>query len=144
MQSTRTAASTAKAGTSATIPAPSKPSKRGANLATRSPLSYPRALSTGEELFAQHCQCYGLTPEREYTIFSHRWRFDFAWPKEKIAVEIEGGTAFGKSRHSRGTGFENDCRKYNAAALMEWKVLRFTTAMVVSGEAIDAVREALA
>jgi len=55
-------------------------------------------------------------------------------------VEIEGGTRFGKSRHSRGDGFERDARKYNAAALLGWRILRFTTAMVISGEAIDVVR----
>lgn len=130
--------------TSATIPEPSKPSKRGANLATRSPLSVQRALSTGEELFWTHCQCYGLTPEREYQFADGRkYRFDFAWPGHKVAVEIDGGTAFGKSRHSRGIGYESDCRKINLAARHEWLVFRFTTQMVVSGEAIDLIREVL-
>jgi len=105
----------------------------------------PKKLSEGEEMFALHCSIYHLTPEREYKFADGRkWAFDFAWPEKKIAVEIEGGTAFGKSRHSRGEGFEKDVRKYNAAALLGWRVLRFTTAMVVSGEAIDSVREALA
>jgi very-short-patch-repair endonuclease len=105
----------------------------------------PKALSEGEEQFALHCKIYKLKPEREYVFAAPRkWAFDFAWPEKKIAVEIEGGTAFGKSRHSRGEGFEKDVRKYNAAALLGWRVLRFTTAMVVSGEAIDSVRVALA
>ena len=72
-----------------------------------------------------------------------KWRFDFYFPERDLAVEIEGGTLFGKSRHSRGDGFEADARKYNTAALAGIKVLRFSTAMVTRGEAIDIVRAAL-
>lgn len=105
----------------------------------------PRALSEGEESFLMHCECYGLRPHREFQFDpTRKYRFDFAWPTQKVAVEVEGGTSFGKSRHSRGKGFENDCRKYNLAASKEWLVYRFTTEMVRSGEAIDVVRKALA
>lgn len=100
----------------------------------------PGPLSRGEETFALHCQVRGLSPAREILFAPPRkWRFDFAWPAWKIGIEIEGGTSFGKSRHSRGRGFENDCRKYNEAALLGWRVLRFTTEMVESGEAINHV-----
>lgn len=99
-----------------------------------------RPLSVGEETFAMHCQAYGIQPVREYVFCPGRkWRFDFFLPENNLAVEIEGGTSFGKSRHSRGAGFENDCRKYNEAAFMGISVLRFSTAMVISGEAIDTV-----
>jgi very-short-patch-repair endonuclease len=53
-----------------------------------------------------------------------RWRFDIAWPDLKVAVEVEGGV-FVRGRHNRPTGFINDCEKYNAAAVMGWRVLRF-------------------
>ena len=55
-----------------------------------------------------------------------RWRFDFAWLDQKVAVEIEGGTFTG-GRHTRGLGHHQDCDKYNAAILDGWKVLRFTS-----------------
>lgn len=104
----------------------------------------PKKLSAGEEMFALHCRAYGLNPEREVRFDNERqWRFDFAFPAIKLAVEIEGGTKYGLSRHSRGQGFENDARKYNAAALQRWRVLKFTTAMVLSGEAIAQTQEAL-
>lgn len=91
-----------------------------------------------------HCNVYKLTPEREYRFLEGRkWAFDFAWPDFHLAVEIEGGTAFGKSRHSRGKGFEEDARKYNKATILGWRVLRFTTNQVATAEAIDFVREAL-
>lgn len=97
----------------------------------------PQALSAGEEEFALHCACYNLTPEREYVFSSPRkWRADFAFVAEKILVEIEGAVWSG-GRHTRGTGFSSDCDKYNAAAILGYRVLRFTTDMVATGRAID-------
>src|SRR5271170_5769044 len=98
----------------------------------------PKALSRGEEEFALQCRLHGFTPEREFQFCEgRRWKFDFSWPDQMMAVEIEGGTSFGKSRHSRGEGFENDCRKYNAAQRLGWKVYRFSTDQVKRGEAIN-------
>lgn len=104
----------------------------------------PQALSAGEETFLLHCRAYRLTPEREYSFStSRKWRFDFAWPDRKIAVEVEGGTNWGRSRHSKGEGFERDCAKYNRAARDGWVVLRYSTRMVTDGSAIDEVLEVL-
>jgi len=57
---------------------------------------------------------------------TRRWRFDFAWPEHKLAVEVEGGAWTG-GRHTRGNGFVADCDKYNAATVLGWRVLRYTT-----------------
>jgi len=67
------------------------------------------------------------TPVREF-MFSppRRWRFDFAYPDKKIAIECEGGIWSG-GRHSRGSGFVKDCEKYNTAAKLGWRVFRYTT-----------------
>lgn len=106
--------------------------------------SLPKALSRGEETFWLHCKVHGLTPEREYCFhLTRKFRFDFCFIAEKLAVEIEGGTMFGMSRHSRGTGFEQDARKYNLAAKNGWRVFRYTPSMVDSGEAIADVLEVL-
>jgi len=65
-------------------------------------------------------------PERELVFAPPRkWRFDFAWPFNKIAVEIEGGAWIG-GRHNRASGFIKDAEKYNNAALLGWRVLRYT------------------
>lgn len=104
----------------------------------------PAPKSEGEETLAQHCKAYHLEPQREVELLPGRkWRFDFYFTAKDLAVEIDGSTKFGKSRHSRGEGYEGDCRKLNAAALAGIKVLRFTTAMVKSGEAIDTIRAVL-
>lgn len=52
-----------------------------------------------------------------------RWRFDYAWPAEFIALEVEGGVWTG-GRHTRGAGFVKDMEKYNAATVLGWRVLR--------------------
>ena len=39
--------------------------------------------------------------------------------------ELEGGTWTG-GRHTRGTGFRDDCEKYNAAGAFGWRVFRLT------------------
>ena len=57
---------------------------------------------------------------------SRKWAFDFAWPDQMLAVEIEGGTGSG-GRHVRFHGFRNDCDKYNRATQLGWRVIRFTS-----------------
>jgi very-short-patch-repair endonuclease len=104
---------------------------------------YPQKASIGEETFLLHCRAYKLEPVREHRFCERGWRFDFAWPDKKIAVEVEGGTQWGKSRHSFGAGFERDVCKYNRAAVLGWIVLRFSTRMVTSGEAINELLEVL-
>ena len=75
-------------------------------------------------------------PEREYRFHPKRkWRFDFAWPEIKAAVEVEGGIWI-TGRHNRGQGFIDDCEKYNEAALLGWTVLRFPGDWVADGQAI--------
>jgi very-short-patch-repair endonuclease len=84
------------------------------------------------------------TPEREFRFHPKRmWRFDFAWPGKRIAVEVEGGVYSG-GRHTRGKGFVADTTKYNAAALLGWRVFRFPTDMVRNGTAIKTLKEAFA
>jgi very-short-patch-repair endonuclease len=100
-----------------------------------------RALSAGEEAFWLHCRAENLTPVREYLFHpKRRWRFDFYFANAKLAVEIEGGVG---GRHQRIGGFVGDCHKYNAAGLMGIIVLRYTTAMVMDGTAINDVLSVL-
>jgi very-short-patch-repair endonuclease len=69
-------------------------------------------------------------PEHEHRFHpERRWRFDFAWPESKIALECEGGTWSG-GRHVRGQGYRNDVEKYNAATALGWRVFRCTAGML--------------
>ena len=95
-----------------------------------------------ETLFSNQVKMLKLpVPVQEYKFHSTRkWRFDFAYPDLKLAVEIEGGTWSG-GRHTRGAGFENDCIKYGEALLLGWTVYRCTGGMVKSGLAIETLEK---
>ncbi len=73
------------------------------------------------------CRAVGLPePVAEYRFAPpRRWRFDYAWPEARIAVEVEGGAWVG-GRHTRAGGFIADMEKYNRAAVLGWRILRYT------------------
>jgi very-short-patch-repair endonuclease len=71
-----------------------------------------------------------------------KWRFDFAWPDLKVAVEVEGGIWTG-GRHTRGAGFLKDMEKYNHAAAAGWCVLRCTPTTLMSGPMLDLLARVL-
>lgn len=76
-------------------------------------------------------------PEAEYRFHpTRRWRFDLAWPAQKLAVEIDGAVWTG-GRHTRGAGVEKDCEKYAEAMILGWRVLRVSTGQVKSGQALQ-------
>ncbi len=81
-------------------------------------------MSKGEEAFWAEWKkaiVPGSVGYREYRFHPTRmWRFDFAWPQIKLAVEIEG-----RGRHQSFVGFNKDIEKYNEAVRLGWRVLRF-------------------
>ena len=97
-----------------------------------------------EETLLWQIKAEGLPmPEREYRFHdTRRWRFDFAYPSHMVGIECEGGTWAG-GRHTRGSGFEKDCEKYNAAAGLGWAVLRFTKGMIDDLTAIETIKGVL-
>jgi len=89
-----------------------------------------RQRSKGEETINLLLKCMKVKFEREYqAIPGRRFRFDFAIPDLKIAVEYEGGT-FIHGGHSRGKGYSKDCQKYSLAAIYGWCVIRVTSDML--------------
>lgn len=80
----------------------------------------------GEAAVEYLLKSYGWDFVREVRFHpSRRWRFDFVvLGLDKVAVEVEGGVWSG-GRHTRGRGYIGDMEKYNEAALMGWKVLRY-------------------
>lgn len=117
----------------------------GIRAAELAPKRIPRAPSALEERFWWLCRTSGAVPmpAREFKWHpERRWRFDFAWPSERIAVECEGGVWSG-GRHTRGQGFTDDCEKYSEAAAAGWLVIRATKAQIDSGQAIAWAAKAL-
>jgi very-short-patch-repair endonuclease len=107
------------------------------------------------QAFADQVAARGLPePERELAFaaeLGRRWRFDFAWPAHKVALEIEGlvvmrvnGELQVKGRHASITGFKEDCEKYAWAAVLGWRVLRFEQSQVKSKFAVEMLVRVLA
>jgi very-short-patch-repair endonuclease len=101
-----------------------------------------KKLSRGEEFFAMCCRVENLEPVREFRFCERKWRFDFAFPNRRLAVEVEGGI-WNAGRHNRASSIEAEMVKYNTAARLGWMVLRYSTEMVESGQAIAEVLEVL-
>lgn len=69
-------------------------------------------------------------PIAEYQIIpTRKFRWDGAWPKQKVAIEVQGGTWSGGS-HGRGSGITRDCQKNNLAVAAGWRVFYVTTDML--------------
>ncbi len=84
----------------------------------------------------------GPALEREYRFAPpRRWRFDFAHPASRVAIELEGGV-WNRGRHNRPLGFIADCEKYTAAALAGWTVVRLTEGQI-SGENVGKIIAAI-
>ncbi len=104
----------------------------------------PGSTSTGVA-FDRLCAVTGFpTPTAEHRFAPpRRWRFDWAFVSQRVALEVEGGV-FRKSRHTSGTGFRNDLEKYNEATAQGWRVLRVLPEQLESTTTFDWLRRTLA
>ena len=66
-------------------------------------------------------------PQRQFKFDPERkWRFDFAWPYVKVAVEIDGGVFQAQATGHRSIdGIVSSMEKSNAAAMQGWCLLRY-------------------
>lgn len=71
---------------------------------------------------------------------SRKWRADFHLKGRMILLEVEGGIWSG-GRHTRGKGYIGDMEKYNAATMLGYQVIRFSTEQVKSGLAIQQIEK---
>ncbi len=129
------------------------PGEQKATRMAKRPSSLEIAFMKAWRTFADHDR-YAY-PNREHRFHpTRKWRFDFAWPDDRLAVEMEGGVfshpvkcdkckepveRFDKRTkrmvrvyatyggHTTNTNFQADCAKYNAAAGLGWIVLRYTS-----------------
>lgn len=70
---------------------------------------------------------------------SRKWRFDYAFPAAKIALEIDGGTWRKGGGAHRGKGFLRDLEKGREAVILGWAVLRFTPQEISNGTALEVL-----
>jgi hypothetical protein len=80
-------------------------------------------------------QLVGLPDPATELLFhpKRKWRFDYAWEEQKLALEVHGGIHSG-GRHTRGRGFVEDRAKMNEATLLGWTVLEVTPEHIKSGQ----------
>ena len=94
-----------------------------------------------EAKLARELKTLKIEFEQEFEFHPKRkWRADFHLVGKKILVEVEGGIWSG-GRHTRGKGYIGDMEKYNAATMMGFQVLRFSTDQVKSGLAIQQIEK---
>jgi len=84
---------------------------------------------------------------REHPFCKRKFRFDFAFVDEKIAIECDGGTRIIKTktgklttgRHASDTDYEKRC----LAAIHGWKMLAFTSNQIDKDpkKCIDYIKE---
>ncbi len=116
------------------------------------PEEYSRAQNTSpyERMFARQVEDAQLPPpERDYLFYpGRRWRFDFCWVPQHLAVEIEGGIIRNRKGiwvtthgHASANRYMSDIEKYNAAAVMVFCLLRFPGPLVENGTGIREVNQ---
>lgn len=95
-------------------------------------------------IFLAMCKGAGLpVPTTEHKFHpDRRWRFDYAWPDLKVALEVEGGIWSG-GRHTRGAGYAKDMEKYSEAAILGWAVIRCTPDQLCRMMTLDMVKRAV-
>lgn len=95
-----------------------------------------------KKIFEQRVK--GVELEAEWRFHpTRRWRFDYAIPALKIAIEIDGGV-WEYGRHNNPQGYINDMEKLNTAASMGWLVLRFTTDAKFETKSFDLINATVA
>ncbi len=96
------------------------------------------------DIFTQLCaKELGVECVREYRFYKPRqWRFDYAMPKYKIALEVEGGV-WTQGRHVRPQGFLGDMNKYNTATLLGWRVFRCTPSSLLTNNTVLLLKNAI-
>lgn len=83
----------------------------------------------------------GLHCVKEFRFHPVRlWRFDYAIPDHKVAIEIDGGL-WTYGRHNRASGYIADMEKMNAAASLGWIVLKFTPQGQYSRSTFELIRQ---
>jgi hypothetical protein len=83
-------------------------------------------------------------PVTEYKFaesIGREWRFDYAWPECKLALEVDGGSWIG-GRHNSPKGSAGDRSKFNYAAALGWRHLHFTPDELLTLSTVQIVKNA--
>ena len=76
-------------------------------------------------------------------IKGRRFRADFWFPLERLALEVDGGVFLPRGGHTTGTGYTSDRERDVEALLQGILTVRYTTAQVKSGYALETFAKVL-
>lgn len=95
-------------------------------------------------IFKACCRAAGLpVPVDEYQFHETRkWRFDFAWPVQKVALEIDGGNFIGGA-HVNGARIRKTHEKENEAQAMGWRIFHTMPESALKSETMGFLQRAL-
>jgi very-short-patch-repair endonuclease len=81
-----------------------------------------------------------VKPVEQYRFHpTRKWRFDYAYPEQHLAIEVDGGQYTPRGgRHNT----DGDREKLNAAAALGWRILRYSGAMLKDPQRVAAEIEA--
>ena len=104
-------------------------------------------LSALESQLAYMIRCVGLPePKTQYRLPElpeRKFAWDFAWPVERLLVDVQGGTWVSNSGHTSGAGLERDCEKMVLATLAGYRVMFVTGMQVKDGRAVQWIERSL-
>jgi hypothetical protein len=131
-------------GATAALPASRHAANETKNQRGELPAFQGEGMKPKPNIFPTLCLSQGLpAPEAEHRFAApRRWRFDFAWPAYRVALEVEGGVWTG-GRHTSGAGFVRDMEKYNAAGGLGWIVLRCMPKTLCTMATINTIKAAI-
>ena len=82
-------------------------------------------------------------PKPEHRFHHERkWRFDFAWLDQKLALEVQGGI-WSYGRHTRGAALLKEWEKLNTAASMGWRIMYVQPRDLCTQQTINMLKEGL-
>lgn len=115
--------------------------RRREGMAPPLPIALRPSTAHVPDRFLELCAAAKLPmPAREVLIIPGRdFRFDYAWPLVKVAVEQQGFRD-----HSTRKGLQRDYEKLNLAQAAGWKVFQFTPKQLASIDTIEWLRVQLA
>lgn len=80
-------------------------------------------------------------PEHRFAA-PRKWRIDWAWPDQKVALEIQGGI-FSRGRHVRGGAMLKEWEKLNCGAGLGWRFLFCQPTELCHIRTIDEIEKAI-
>jgi len=105
---------------------------------------HQNGMNNNFSLLANMVKKYGsIDIVREYSFRPGRkWRFDYAIPSHKVAIEVEGYFWSEKGKHTSQEGYLSDMEKYNEAAAQGWKLIRVIPSELLTYKTIRMILRA--